>query len=334
MLLANDDVVSATATTSMKDLPLMAAFAASREICRRHAKSFYFASFFLPKQKRNGAYAVYAFCRMIDDAIDQDDASIESTTASTCGSCGELESRLSLFRHRLDEIYSGTLELPNHEFRSQTQHALFAFSRTVDRYEIPKEYFLDLAEGCRMDLTIKRYATWNSLEKYCYHVAGVVGLIMSGIFGLRHTDAREQAIAMGNAMQLTNILRDVKEDFARGRIYLPLEDMARFGYSENDLSRGVVNDNFRRLMRFEAARARSLYRKGAAGLCWLAGDGSRLTASAMAVIYSGILDAIERQHYDVFRHRAHLTTGQKLRRLPASWRLAKREDGQALPKVF
>jgi phytoene synthase len=315
------------------DPALRRAFSASRAICKRHAKSFYFASFFLPKHKRNAAYAVYAFCRMIDDAIDQDDASIESAGGSSC-ECGGLDARLSLFRDRLDEIYSGTLELPDPEFRSQTQDALFAFSRTVERFEIPKQHFLDLAEGCRMDLTIQRYATWNSLEKYCYHVAGVVGLIMSAIFGLRHSEAGEQAIAMGNAMQLTNILRDVREDWLRGRIYLPLEDLARFGYSEGDLSRGVMNDAFRRLMKFEVARARSLYREGSRGLCWLADDGSRLTASAMAVIYSGILDAIERQHYDVFRNRAHLSTGQKLRRLPASWRLAKREDGEPMPRVF
>jgi phytoene synthase len=315
------------------DPALSAAFCASRAVCKEHAKSFYFASFFLPKHKRNAAYAVYAFCRMIDDAIDQDDASIESTGRSSCG-CGGVDARLSLFRDRLDEIYSGTLELPNSEFRSQTQHALFAFSKTVERYEIPKQHFVDLAEGCRMDLTIQRYATWNSLEKYCYHVAGVVGLIMSCVFGLRHSEAGEQAIAMGNAMQLTNILRDLREDWLRGRIYLPLEDLARFGYTEADLSRGVVNDAFRRLMKFEVARARSLYREGSKGLCWLADDGSRLTASTMAVIYSGILDSIERQKYDVFRRRAHLTTGQKLRRLPASWRLAKREDGEPMPRVF
>lgn len=325
------------------------AFHAARSICKRHAKSFYFASFFLPKPKRNAAYAVYAFCRMIDDAIDEDNASIESASqpsdsnlnriepsTSSGGCCGgsSLDARLGMFRDRLNEIYSGRLELPNEQFRSETQHALWAFARTVERYEIPKDYFLDLALGCQMDLTVQRYATWNSLEKYCYHVAGVVGLIMSGVFGVRSSDAGQYAVAIGNAMQLTNILRDVKEDWQRGRIYLPLEDLARFGYSQGDLSRGVVNDAFRRLMKFQVARARSLYREGSKGLCWLADDGSRLTASAMAVIYSGILDAIERQHYDVFRQRAHLTTAQKIRRLPASWRLAKREDGQAMPRVF
>jgi phytoene synthase len=185
-----------------------------------------------------------------------------------------------------------------------------------------------------MDLAIARYPTWAALERYCYHVAGVVGLIMSCVFGLTHSDAKHNAIKMGNAMQLTNILRDVKEDWDRGRVYLPLEDMARFGYSERDLAAGVVNDPFRRLMRFEIERARTLFSEGAAGLCWLAGDGSRLTASAMAVIYSGILQAIERQRYDVFSKRAHLSFGQKLARVPHAWRLARREANQPLPKVF
>src|SRR3954447_22641758 len=126
----SSSTIEKTATAS--DPAMQNAFAASRNICKRHAKSFYFASFFLPKHKRNGAYAVYAFCRMIDDAIDQDDASIEATgAASSCGSCGGIDSRISLFRDRLDEIYSGTLELPNSDFRSETQHVLFAFSRTV-----------------------------------------------------------------------------------------------------------------------------------------------------------------------------------------------------------
>jgi phytoene synthase len=110
--------------------------------------------------------------------------------------------------------------------------------------------------------------------------------------------------------------------------------MERFGYGSEELSRGICNDAFRRLMKFEIARARQLYRQASKGLCWLADDGSRLSASAMAVIYSGILDAIERQNYDVFRSRARLTLGQKLRRLPAARRLAKREDGQPVPTVF
>src|SRR3954452_2910437 len=141
MRFANDDCVLKTVDQNTIDPALATAFRAARGICKRHAKSFYFASFFLPNHKRNAAYAVYSFCRMVDDAIDQDDASIESTSESPC-ECGGLDARLSLFRDRLDEIYSGTLELPNAEFRSQTQHMLFAFSRTVERFEIPKQHFL------------------------------------------------------------------------------------------------------------------------------------------------------------------------------------------------
>jgi phytoene synthase len=328
-------------------IEIAAAFAAARDICRRHARSFYFASTFLSRAKRDASFAVYAFCRMIDDAIDQNDPSIEDAQPgadppgklhgpadSTCCSSGALENRLQLFRDRLDDIYQKRLELPLPPYRAEAQHALHAFAQTVHRYEIPQQYFLDLAEGCRMDLTISRYATWASLERYCYHVAGVVGLIMSCVFGLTHSDAKRNAVQMGNAMQLTNILRDVKEDFDRGRIYLPLEDMARFGYSERDLSRGVVNRNFRELMRFEIARARTMYNEGAQGLCWLAGDGSRLTASTMAVIYAGILDAIQRQKYDVFERRARLTFAQKLARVPRAWKLARREHDQPLPRVF
>lgn len=327
---------------------LKPAFAAARAICRRHARSFYFASVFLPRAKRDAAYSVYAFCRMIDDAIDNDDPSIENASGlrqhpavvspihlqqiEKPAGCSTLEVRLGMFRDRLAEIYENKLELPVVESRSEAQHALRAFQETVHRYEIPKEYFLDLAEGCRMDLSVTRYATWASLEKYCYHVAGVVGLIMSCVFGLQHSGAHQQAIKMGNAMQLTNILRDVKEDWDRGRVYLPGEDLKRFDYSERDLAGALVNDNFRELMRFEIDRARRLYREGAEGLCWLAGDGSRLTASSMAAIYSGILDAIERRGYDVFSGRAHLTFGQKLRRIPRAWSLAKRQHDQPLPR--
>jgi 15-cis-phytoene synthase len=340
-------------------------FAAAREICRRHARSFYFASFFLPKPKREAAYAVYALCRTIDDAIDADDDAIETAQAralreypvvaratsraaeaaspsldsvgssSSCCSDGTLETRLRLFHDRLDEIYENRLELPRPAARSEPQHALHAFSLTVHRYQIPKQYFLDLAEGCRMDLVVSRYPTWRSLENYCYHVAGVVGLIMTCVLGLTHSDARQQAVQMGNAMRLTNILRDVKEHFRGGRIYLPLEDMAGFRYSERDLAAGAVNENFRGLMRFEVARARQLYRDASDGLCWLAGDSSRFTVAAMAVMSAGVLDAIEWQDYDVLHGgRPHLPTVEKLRRLPAAWRLARRQPGEAVPDVF
>lgn len=292
------------------------AFDAARRICRKHARSFYFASFFLPKPKRNAAYAVYAFCRLLDDAVDNNP--------------GREEAGILQFEATLDEIYNDSPP-PGDDEQSL---ALRAFHETVHAYNIPKRYFLELAHGCRMDLTITRYETWADLEVYCYHVAGVVGLIMSCIFGPIDEPTQRQAVLMGNAMQLTNILRDVKEDFERGRIYLPQEDLARFRIDEKALANGVATEDFRNLMRFEIDRARTLYREGAEGLCKLANDGSRTTACAMAVIYAGIVGAIERQNYDVFSRRAHLTFLQKIARIPASRRLARRKSGEPIPGVF
>jgi 15-cis-phytoene synthase len=336
-----------------------AAFAAVREVCRRHARGWFFASHFLPRPKREAAYAVYAFCRMIEEAIAADDASLdtaaglrehpavvsprrfadlpnvsEPTGGCGCGPTGSLDGRLAMLRERLDEVYDGAIELPSPAVRSEQQHALHAFALTVQRYEIPREYFLEFAEGRRMDLTVRRYATWSSLERYCYHSAGVLGLIMGCVLGLTHSDAGRHAVMLGNAIRLTDLLCDLKTDWVRGHVYLPLEDLARFRYSERELSNGVVSEPFRELMRFEIARARGMYRAGAEGICWLAGDGSRLAASTIAVTHAGVLGAIERQGYEVFTHAPNLATAQKVRSLPAAWRLARRETGEPVPNVF
>lgn len=293
-------------------------FRAARSICRKHAKSFYFASYFLPREKRDAAYAVYAFCRLLDDAVDEREGS---------GADVNRDDASSEFGRLLTRCYTGSAgDL------AEPAPAFFpAFALVVRKYSIPQQYFLDLVAGCRMDLTKKRYATWAELEVYCYHVAGVVGLIMSCIFQLRNERARENAVQTGIAMQLTNILRDVGEDYRRGRIYLPREDLDRFGCSEADIAAGRVSEAFRSLMQFEIARAGTLFQQGAEGLCHLPNDGSRLTACAMSVIYAGILEAIERQHYDVFSRRAHLTTFQKFAKLPGALRLSNREQGDPIP---
>lgn len=301
--------------------PEQVEFDAARAICRRHARSFYFSSFLLPRHKREAAYAVYAFCRLLDDAVDA------AATAEAA------EGRIARFEQALAEAYDGGGAGGGQD---EASRALRAFARTVHEYAIPRAYFLDLAEGCRMDLTVARYATWAELERYCYHVAGVVGLIMSCVFGpIEDDDTRRRAVTMGNALQLTNILRDVGEDLSlRGRIYLPQEDLRRFGVAEADLSDARVTPAIVELLRFEVARTRAMYRDGAEGLCRLADDGSRTTASAMAVIYAGILRAIERNGYDVFTRRAHLGMAGKLARLPAARRLARRRAGEAVPDVF
>ncbi len=293
-----------------------APFAAARSVCRRHARSFYFASFFLPKPKRDAAYAVYAFCRLLDDAVDTADAPADAAE------------RIARFQALLDQVYVGTLKTD----ATQQSLVLRAFQQTVRRYAIPRHYFADLVEGCRMDLSITHYETWPDLQKYCYHVAGVVGLMMCRIFRLRNPRAQEQAILMGQAMQLTNILRDIAEDRAMGRVYLPQEDLRRFGLTDADLTR--ADPRVRHLMQFQIDRARSLYRQAAQGLCHLPADGSRLTACVMSVLYAGILRVIEKQNYDVFTTRAHLTMLQKLRRLPAAWKLSSRRADHPLPDVF
>jgi phytoene synthase len=327
-----------------------AAYSAVRDVCRRHAKDFFFASAFLTQPKRNGVYALYAFCRMIEEAIGVDDASLGGAaglrhhpavvspasleSGTGCGSGSSLQSRLDMLRERLDEIYDGRLELPQPESRSQAQHVLHALGWTVRRYEIPRQLFLELAEGHRMDAAVSRYATWKSLKKYCYHTGGVIGLMTACVLGMTNSGAGGQAVEMGNAMRFTKILRDVRRDWRRGRVYLPLEDMVRFRYAERDLGARVVNDHFRDLMRFEIDRARRMYREAAEGVCWLAGDGTRLAASAIALLHAGTLAAIERRGYDVLSRPVRPTGGQTFRRLSAAWRLARRPAQSPVPDVF
>jgi phytoene synthase len=278
------------------------AFRIARSICRRHAKSFYFSSFFLPRDRREAAYAVYAFCRQLDDSVDDalpGDAGVDG------------------FLDLLDRIYP-----PDALTEVDRAGIAPALAQTVRQFDIPRPLFVEIAEGCRMDLHIARYATWADLQHYCHRVAGAVGLIMCRILGLTHPPAEQQAAELGIAMQLTNILRDIPEDLARGRIYLPQDELTRFGVTESDLTRGQVTEGFCALMRFQITRARTLYTQAATGLQHLPPGRPRFTAAAMAALYSGILDEIERANYDVFRRRARLSLLGKLARLRLAWRLS------------
>ena len=279
---------------------------AAKAVCRQHARSFYFASPLLKAEKRRHAFAVYALCRRLDDAVDEaadDEAALLA---------------IADFNQTLDAVY-GPYEIAD--------PILEAARRTVATCEIPRGRWTELAMGVEADLTVKRYGDWPSLERYCYLVAGVVGLMMCSVFDLRDFSARKNAIAMGNAMQLTNILRDVREDLAMGRIYLPADDMERFKVTDAsllDMANGAaVTPQFKSLMRYEIRRARDLYAQGNAGLSALERDGSRQTAAAMGVIYGGILDAIETADCDVFSQRRSLTFLQKIRRLPRALKLAR-----------
>lgn len=270
----------------------MVDFKAARQFTRRHAKTFYFASWLLPREKRAAAYVIYAFCRHADDVLDE---TADLNPADRIVKLDQLHSEL-------EQVYSGEGHPP--EFAP--------FHEIVHRYGIPREYFSELLEGVAMDLKFTRYRTWPDLEIYCYRVASVVGLIMAHVFGVSDPRAYAHALELGKAMQLTNILRDVKEDYQMGRIYLPGEDLARFGCAEEDLARGAVTDGIRELLRFEIARARALYRSAAAGIPYLVDGGSRFCVQVMSALYERILDVIERNGYDIFSERASVPFREKL----------------------
>lgn len=261
-----------------------------RRITREYARSFYFASHCLPREARRHAYAVYGFCRWADNAVDEAE------------SAGEGARRLDLAREMLDVAYG----------RVPAPAGVEAFRRTVRERAIPRRLFDDLLDGMEMDLTITRYADFPALEGYCYRVAGVVGLMMTHIFGYRDERCFSQALALGNAMQLTNILRDVDEDYRRGRVYLPQDELVRFGVTEEQIAERRVDEAFRRLMRYQVARARSYYRRAEEGIPWLVGGSSRLTVRVMGRVYGGILDEIERRGHDVFGARARVPTARKV----------------------
>lgn len=278
-------------------MPNPEALAASHAHChdatRRHARSFYFSSFALPAEKKRAAYAVYAYCRYADDLVDN--------AVSSDG----IEKTLANLGEDFDRILAGG--------RDDLPFAP-AFAWAVRRFEIEKRYFLDLLRGVAMDLGVVRIADWAALRDYCYHVASVVGLMMSRIFELRDEAGLERAIDLGIAMQLTNIARDVGEDWRNGRVYVPATELGEHGV---DLAAEMAHpaqpsEAFRRLMLFQIARARDFYTRAEAGIPLLADDGSQYTVWLMRHVYAGILDEIERAHFRVLDRRAATTFARKL----------------------
>lgn len=278
----------------MQTVPLQT-FDAARALTRRYARTFFFASHVLPVAKREAAYAVYGFCRYADNLTD---VHREDTVR-----IGDAEGGIAALRAELDAIYADDAGLTRWP----------ALRETIRRYGIPRQYFDDLLTGVGMDLTPRPFATFADLELYCYRVASVVGLIMTHIFGATSPEALRRAAQLGTAMQLTNILRDVGEDLRMGRIYLPRDEMAAFGVTPAMLEEGVVTDAVRSFLRFQMARARTLYADADLGIPLIPDDGSRLSAELMRVLYARILDAIEHNGYDVFSLRAHVPMHTKLR---------------------
>jgi phytoene synthase len=264
-----------------------------RRMILRHSRSFFFSSHFLPPHKRRAVRALYAFCRTTDDTVDLTPNDPARALAA----------------------WLRTLRSPALAARHPT---LPAWHDTCRRHALPAPLTNELLAGVAMDLTIHRYATFADLWLYCYRVASVVGLLSMRIVGYG-PGAEPYAIKLGVALQLTNILRDIGEDARRGRIYIPQEDLARFGLCDDDILAGRVDARFQALMRFEIARARQLYAESWPGVALLASD-SRFAIGAASHVYASILDKIAANNYDVFRLRAHLSTAEKLALLPGIWR--------------
>ncbi len=276
---------------------LALAYADCRNLTRREAKNFYYAFVTLPADKRKAIYAAYAFCRHCDDSVDEA-ASLDAKLLA-----------LAELQTNLDSAYRGQPATP----------VFLALSDAADRYSIPHDYFSEIIKGVETDLVKTRYEDFDELREYCYRVASVVGLVCIQIFEYRDEAAREYAVDLGLAMQLTNILRDVREDWEMGRVYLPQDEMARFGYSDELLGEGISNDALVELLRFQGERARRYFQRGFRLLPYLSRR-SRSCPAALGAIYSRVLDRIEGSGYDVLREeRIALSGGEKARIAIKAW---------------
>jgi len=272
------------------DPELSASYRSAQAVAREQAKNFYYSFVVLPQEKRLAFCAVYAFMRYCDDISDGE------------GDTEAKRRQLGKWRDQLDTAYSD---------RACGNSIMPAFRESVHRFSIPAEYFHWIIDGALMDLDSHHYETFEDLYRYCFHVASAVGFVCLHIFGFSDERAKEYAEKCGIAFQLTNILRDVREDAEMGRIYLPAEDLKKFSYSPEDLHEGTVNDSFRALMRFQTDRARTYYTE-ARKLLPMVEKESRPALWAMMEIYEGLLNRIIRNRFDVFQERTRLRGIEKM----------------------
>jgi 15-cis-phytoene synthase len=279
-----------------------------RQIIAECGQTFYLATMLMSEPKRKAIWAIYAWCRNTDELVDGADAG--DTTLDT----------LDHWEAQLKYAFAGK---PIDKYDVALVDTLQKFP------DLDIQPFQDMIAGQRMDLCQSRYQNFEELSLYCYRVAGTVGLLSNAIVGVdgaqntapwcrKHGAPTEEAVALGMAKQLTNILRDVGEDIQRGRIYLPLDELAAFNYTEEDLMNRVINRQWRELMKFQIDRARCYYREAESGIAALSPD-ARWPVWAALMLYQQILDSIERNDYNVFDKRAYVTTPRKLWGVPQSW---------------
>jgi phytoene synthase len=269
---------------------------AQRKLARATASNFYYSFLLLPRAQRRAIKDVYTLCRLLDDVVDEDPTGRNPYA--------ELES----WRAEIEAIYRG---VPSTEFGDQ-------LLVSVEEFDLPKQPFLDLIDGMEMDLRWHSYQTFADLREYCYRAASAVGLICIEIFGYESVRTREYAVNLGLALQLTNILRDLKEDTARGRTYIPIEDLERFGYSERALRDNLYNAPFIQLMKFEHSRARSYFAK-AAGSLPEQDRASMFAAEIMGAIYRELLDQMPEVQFNVFHNRLTVSKGRRLQIALSIW---------------
>jgi phytoene synthase len=279
---------------------LSSSYAFCEELARRQAGNFYHAFRLLPRPQRQAMCALYAFMRVADDLADAAAPASDKAAA------------LDAWRQQLHDALAGVYHHPLHA----------ALHHTIRTFAVPSRYLEEVLDGVTMDLVADRYDTFADLYRYCYHVASAVGLACIHIWGFTGDKAMAHAEAAGLALQMTNILRDLGEDAARGRVYLPREDLERFGYPVEGFAQALRDDRFRALMEFEAARTRSYYEAGELLTPYLHPPG-RAVFLVMLRTYRGLLDAIVGRDYDVFTSRVRLPRWKKLwlaaRALPVRW---------------
>lgn len=267
-----------------------------RRITRKRAKNFYWAIITLPREKRQAVYSIYAFARRCDDIADSDLP------------LDVKQSRLQNQKLNIDKLYDDT-----------TVDKLYtALSTTVTKYDIPKRYFKQLIAGVEMDLQRSEYQTFSDLKIYCYRVASIVGLILIEIFEYSEEIAKKYAIDLGIGMQLTNIIRDVSEDYQRGRIYIPQSDLERFNCNFDNMNSTKPSENFKELMDFEAERARNYFQSGKK-LFPLLTRRSRACPAGLYGVYSSLLNHMENSGWDIWNKRASLSLAKKVTSVIGQW---------------
>lgn len=266
---------------------IRASYRYCREVAKTRARNFYYSFVLLSDEQRDAMCALYAFMRHCDDLSDEPGANREA---------------IERWRVEMDAALDGTTGMGP---------VWPAFHDAVTRYRIPRQYFHEMIDGVESDLETRRIETFDELYRYCYQVASVAGLTALHIFGFESPDALPLAEKCGIAFQLTNILRDIREDSERDRIYLPDEDLKRFGVTAEDLRAGKRNDAFTSLMSFEASRAKDYYNESKPLLAMVS-PRSRASLAALIAIYSRLLERIEASGYDVFTRRVRLPAAEKI----------------------